>query len=72
MIYRVTRKPGAPARRAGREWPEGLTVAELTEAEADTIRRDPAGYDLEPAPVRAEPAADPAPKPARKRPAKPA
>ena len=43
--YVVTRRPGAPARRAGLVWPVGDTEARLSPAEADAIGRDP-GFDL--------------------------
>lgn len=44
--YEVTRLPGAPRRRAGREWPEGETVTvALSVEEAAAIALDP-GYTL--------------------------
>jgi hypothetical protein len=46
--YRVTRLPGAPARRAGRLWPEGESQAvDLTPAQLADIAADPL-YRLEP------------------------
>lgn len=45
--YTVTRLSGAPQRRAGRIWSPGETIAELTDAEAAIVRRDPL-YRLEP------------------------
>jgi len=41
--YRVTRRPDAPPRRAGRVWPAGTTEAELTAAQAAVIGQD-SGY----------------------------
>lgn len=46
-IYRVFRLPGAPQRRAGRDWVIGETEAKLMDAEAKAIAADP-GYRIEP------------------------
>jgi hypothetical protein len=48
--YTVTRGPSAPPRRAGRAWPVGETVAELTGAQVAAIAADP-GYAIAPVSV---------------------
>lgn len=70
--YTVTRLSGAPQRRAGRIWALGEDFAELTDAEAALVRRDPL-YRIEPLALVAtveveseEPKAESAPAPARR------
>lgn len=51
LTYTVTRRPGAPAFRAGRKWEEGQAVTlELSTADARLIAADP-GYVLAEAPA---------------------
>jgi hypothetical protein len=45
--YTVTRSPSAPPRRAGRAWPVGETVSELSGAQVAAIEADP-GYSVAP------------------------
>lgn len=69
VTYRVTRLPGAPPRRGGREWPAGESRADLSPREAAAIAADP-GYRIDEIsePDRAAPSAAPsAPKPRRRR-----
>ena len=47
VTHVVTRLPGAPPRRAGRVWPPGETVAELSEAKVAALVADP-GYRVVP------------------------
>jgi len=43
--YRITRAPTAAPRRAGQQWPIGVSVAELTAEQAAVVARDP-GYAI--------------------------
>jgi len=62
-LYHVTRRPGAPPRRAGRTWPQGQTRAELTAEQLAALQADP-HYTV----ACASPAKDgPTQKPPRKR-----
>lgn len=63
--YHVTRRPGAPPRRAGRVWPVGTTAAALTPDQAARVAADP-GYLIEAPPTPpADPRASPTKPPAR-------
>jgi hypothetical protein len=60
--YLVTRMPGAPPRRAGREWAMGETRAELDAAQVAALDDDPR-YGVVPiGPAEPQPAQDPPPK----------
>lgn len=47
--YKIVRRPDAAARRGGREWPVGESVAHLDEVQAAAIAADP-GYRILAAP----------------------